>query len=118
MAHFWHPRTGTTAVPPHLAAATELLVIDLVTQHDPQAVSEFASCSNSRFAQSLLLQLAPVEALQLWVSAYGVHGGLAPEKTQQWVALFAQSAQSLLTAAGIFARDHPHIAHQRFAVIE
>jgi len=59
---------------------------------------------------------APVEALQLWVSAYGVHGGLAPEKTQQWVALFTQSAQSLLTAAGIFAGDYPHVAHQRFAV--
>jgi hypothetical protein len=54
MAHFWHPRTGTTAFLPHLAAATELLVIDLVTQQDPQANSEFASCSDSRFTQSLL----------------------------------------------------------------
>src|ERR1039458_7141439 len=99
MAHFWHPRTGTTAFLPHLAAATELLVIDLIAQHNPQADPEFASCGNSGFAQSLLGQLAPVEALQLWVSAYGVHGGLAPEKTQQWVALFTQSAQSLLTAA-------------------
>src|ERR1700674_770544 len=35
-----------------------------------------------------------------------------------WVALFAQPTESLLTAAGIFAWDHPHIARQRFAVIK
>src|ERR1700730_4951326 len=118
MTHFWHPRTGTTAVPPHLAAATELFVIDLVTQHDPQPDPEFTSGSDPGFAQSLLLQLAPVEALQVRISAYGMHGRLAPEKAQQWVALFAQPAESLLTAAGIFARDHPHITYQRFAVFE
>jgi len=44
MTHFWHPRTGTTAVLPHLAAATEFFVFDLVAQHDPQSDPEFASC--------------------------------------------------------------------------
>src|SRR6266478_1858986 len=117
MSHLWHPRTGTTAVPPHLAAAAELLVIDLITQHDPQADPEFASDGNSGFAQSLLGEFSPVEALQVWVSAYCVDGRLAPEKAQQGVALFAQPAESLLTGAGIFARDHPHITGQRFAVL-
>jgi hypothetical protein len=54
MTHFWHPRTGTTAVLPHLAAATEFFVFDLVAQHDPQPDPEFASCSDPRFTQSLL----------------------------------------------------------------
>src|SRR5229473_3525250 len=111
MTHLWHPRTGTTVFLPHLAAATELLVIDLVAQHDPQSDSEFASCSDSRFAQSLLCQLAPVEALQLGISAYGVYGCLAPQKPQEWVTLLAQPAQPLLTTAGVFARDHSHITH-------
>ena len=35
MTHLWHPRTGITAFLPHLAAATELFVIDPVAQHDP-----------------------------------------------------------------------------------
>jgi hypothetical protein len=36
MTQFWHLRTGATVFLPHLAAATELLVIDLVAQHHPQ----------------------------------------------------------------------------------
>ena len=94
MTHFWHPRTGTTAFLPHLAAATEFFVIDLVAQHDPQPDPEFASCGDPRFPQSLLGQLAPVETLQVWILAYGVDCCLAPEKAQKWVALFAQPAQS------------------------
>jgi hypothetical protein len=99
MAHLWHPRTGTTVFLPHLAAATELLVIDWVAQHDPQPDPQLASCSDSRFTQSLLCQLAPVEALQLWIAAHGVYGCLAPEKPQERVTLLAQPAEPLLTAA-------------------
>src|SRR5262249_3507586 len=83
MNPLWHPRTGTTAFLPHLTAATELLVIDLVSQHDPQPASEFTSYGDSRFTQPFLLQLAPVKAFQLWVSADCVHACLTPEKTQQ-----------------------------------
>jgi hypothetical protein len=54
MTHLWHPRTGTTAVLPHLAAATEFFVFDLVAQHDPQPDPEFASCGDPRLTQSLL----------------------------------------------------------------
>ena len=75
-----HPRTGTTAFLPHLSAATELLVIDLVAQHDPETNPEFASYSDSRFSQSLLYQLAPVETLQLRISPYRMHRCLAPRE--------------------------------------
>jgi hypothetical protein len=54
MNPFWHPRTGSTVFLPHLAAATELLIIDLLAQHDPQPDSELTTYSDSRFAQSLL----------------------------------------------------------------
>src|SRR5260370_33164040 len=83
MTHFWHPRTGSTAFLPHLAAATELLVIDLVAQHNVEPNPELTSCRDSSFPQSLLCQLAPVEALQFRDSAPGVHGRLAPEKAQK-----------------------------------
>src|SRR5580700_6016893 len=99
MTHFWHLRTGTPVFLPHLAAATELLVIDLVAQHDPQTDPELASCSHSRFSQSLLCQLVPVEALQLRISAHRVYGCLAPKEAQEGVTLFAQPTESLLTTA-------------------
>jgi hypothetical protein len=60
-----HPRTDTTAFLPRLSATTELLVIDLVTQHDPESDSEFPGCCDSRFPQSLLHQFPPIEAFQL-----------------------------------------------------
>src|ERR1700675_4432590 len=118
MTHFWHPRTGTTVFLPHLAAETELLVIDLLAQHDPQPDSQLASCSHSGFAQSLLCQLAPVEALQLWISTHGVYGCFAPEKPQEGVTLFAQPTEPLLTATGVLTGNHPHVAHHRFAISE
>jgi hypothetical protein len=80
MTHFWHPRS--TVFLPHLATATELLVIDLVAQHNVEPNPELASGRDSRFPQSLLCQLAPVEAMQLRVSAHRVYGRLAPEKAQ------------------------------------
>ena len=77
----WHPRTGSTVFLPHLAAATELLIIDLLAQHDPQSDSELTTYSDSRFAQPLLQQLASIKALQLWILACRVLGCLTPEKT-------------------------------------
>src|SRR5437870_6515127 len=88
---------GTTVLLSRLAAATELLVIDLIAQHDVEPDPKLAGRGDPRLAQSLLLQLAPVEALQLWILANGVHRCLAPEKTQQRVALLAQRTQPLPT---------------------
>jgi hypothetical protein len=44
-----------------LSATTELLVINLVPQHDPQADPEFARHGYPRFPQSFLNQFAAVE---------------------------------------------------------
>ena len=118
MTHLWHPRTGSTAFLPHLATTTELWIIDLVAQHDPQPDREFASCGDSGFTQSLRCQFAPVKALQLRVSAYRVYGRLAPEKTQQRITLLAQPTQPLPTSTRAFTRNHSYITRYRFAVSE
>ena len=52
-----------------------------------------------RLPPSLLHQFAPVEAFQLRIVAHRMHRRLAPEKAQQWVALFTQLAEPLPTAA-------------------
>jgi len=59
---FKHPRTGITAV--LLSTTTELLVINLIAQHDPQPDTQLARHRDTRLAQSLLNQLAAVEPLQ------------------------------------------------------
>src|SRR6516165_11092457 len=58
---FRHPRTGSTAL--LLSATTELLVIDLVPQHDPQANAQLARHRHARFPQSLLHEFAAIEPL-------------------------------------------------------
>src|SRR3974390_852120 len=64
---FRHPRTGSTAL--LLSATAELLVIDLVAQHDPQPDSQLASRCHACFPQPLLHQFAAIEPLQLGIAA-------------------------------------------------
>jgi len=75
---FGHPRTGITAL--LLSTTTELLVIDLVAQHDPQPDTQLARHRYARFAQPLLHQFAVIKALQLGVASRRVSPGLAPQK--------------------------------------
>src|SRR5215471_2268506 len=58
---FRHPRTGGTAL--FLPTTTELVVINLIPQHDPQANPELACHRHARFSQPLLHQFAAIESL-------------------------------------------------------
>ena len=49
-----HSRTGTTAFLLPLSTTTELLIINLIPQHDPQANPQFSCCGDSRFPQTFL----------------------------------------------------------------
>src|ERR1700759_2436582 len=76
---FRHPRTDSTAL--LLSTTTELLIIDLVAQHDPQPDSQLARHRHARLAQTLLHKFATVEPLQFGIAARRVSAGLVPEKT-------------------------------------
>ena len=98
-----HERTTThTSIParaspsrrPSWAATAELLVPDLIAQHDPEPNPELARRRDARFAEPLLLQFAPVEALELGIAPHRMDRRFAPEKPQQRVALFAQRPDS------------------------
>jgi hypothetical protein len=52
---FWHPRTGITALLLLLSTTTELVVLDLIPQHDPQPDPEFASHGHARLPETLLV---------------------------------------------------------------
>src|ERR1017187_6680607 len=84
IARVWHPRIGCTALLLLLllSTTTELVVINLVPQHDPESDSQLASDRDPCFSQPFLNQLAAVETLELWILPYRVDRRLAPEKPQ------------------------------------
>jgi hypothetical protein len=118
MAGFWHPRTGTTAFLTPQPTTTELVVLNLVPQHDPESDPQFASYGDPGLPQTFLDQFAAVETLQLRILTYRVHRRLAPEKPQQRIALFAQPTEPLPPSTGVFPRNYPHITSQGLAVCE
>jgi hypothetical protein len=95
---------------PQLSAATELCIINLIAQHDPQPNSQFASRCDPRFSHSLLHQLATIEALQLPIFLYRMHRCFRPQIAQQLVAFLGQFSQALSFSAGALAGNHPDIA--------
>jgi hypothetical protein len=87
-----HPRTGCTTLL-LLPTTTKLLIIDLVSQHDPQANTQLACHRHTRLPETLLHQLAAVETFQLRIAACRVSAGLIPQKAQQRITLFADSSE-------------------------
>src|SRR5262245_35705099 len=73
------------------STAAELVVIDLIAQHDPQPNAEFPGHRDSGFTDPLLLELSPKELTQRAIRADRVHGGLAPQIAQERIALLAQA---------------------------
>ena len=60
---------GTTALLSQLSTTTELLVINLVTQQDPESDPQLSCGCYFRFPQTLLHQLVLVKTLQLRIFA-------------------------------------------------
>src|SRR5499427_9972228 len=73
-----HSRMGFPFLP-QPSAATELFVVDLVAQHDPQANSKFAGGRDPRFAHSFLDELAPIETFQFRVFPHRMHCRFGPQ---------------------------------------
>ena len=60
---------GTTVLLSQLSATTELLVIDLVTQQDPESNPQLSCGCYFRFPQTFLHKLVLVKTLQLHILA-------------------------------------------------
>src|SRR5215470_985983 len=112
IARLWHPRHRPHRFLLHLSATTELLIINLIPQHDPQPDPQLAGYRHARLSQTFVNQFAAIETLQLGIAACRMCTGLTPEKPQQWTALFGYSAEPLLSATGVFPRDDPYITQR------
>src|SRR5260370_14557515 len=62
---FWHSRTGITAFLLLLSTTTELVVLNLIPQHDPQPDPQRACHRHARFPQTLLHQFAAWDSLRI-----------------------------------------------------
>jgi hypothetical protein len=104
---FKHPRTGCTTLV-LLSATTELFVVNLVPQHDPQSDPELAGYRHALSPQTFVNQFAAIETLQLRIAAYRMSTGFTPKKPQQRTALFRHSTEPLLSSTGVLPRgDFP-----------
>ena len=54
---FWHPRTGFTAFLLLLSTTTELVVLNLIAQHNPQPDPELASYRHTRLPRPFCTNL-------------------------------------------------------------
>src|SRR5438874_2483995 len=75
------PRQPTTA---------ELCVVDLIAQHDPETNAQFPRRRDAGFRESFLHDLPTIETLEVGIASHGRRGRLAPEKTRERIALFAE----------------------------
>src|SRR5215471_9294450 len=89
-----------------LSATTELFIINLVPQHDPQADPQLACYRHARFPQTFPNQFATIETLQLRIAVYRMSPGFTPKEPQQPTALLGHPTEPLRSSAGVFPRDH------------
>jgi Nucleotidyl transferase AbiEii toxin, Type IV TA system len=111
-----HPRTGGTAL--SLPTTTELLIIDLISQHDPQANPQLTRDRHTRLPQALLHQFAAIETLQLRIAARRMSAGLIPKKAQQRITLFGDFAEPSASSTRALLRNESYVAGQRLAIDE
>ena len=72
---------GTTVLLSQLSATTELLIINLVTQQDPESDSQLSCRSYFCFPQTFLHQLVLLKMLQLRILANRMPHRFTPQKT-------------------------------------
>src|SRR2546430_13717552 len=89
---------GFPALPP-LSAATELFVVNLVAQHDPQADTQFVRRRNPRLAHPFLDKLATIEAFQLRIFSYRMDRRFGPQIAQDRKSTRLNSSHSQISYA-------------------
>jgi len=77
-----HSRMGTTVLLSQLSATTEFLVINLVTQQDPESDPQLSCGCHFRFPQTFLHKLVLVKTLQLHILANRMPHRFTPQKTK------------------------------------
>ena len=114
MNHPEHARTGTSAVGGSSQAATslrrgqgrpapptELVIVDLIAQHNKQPHEELAGDGDFGFGAPASMHEREVGPLEIGIHARGMRGGLPEGEAEQRAALLGDVAEVMFIGGGV-----------------
>src|SRR5882724_12205515 len=114
MNHSEHARTGTSAVGQWIQSATslrrdgswtapapELVIIDLIAQHNEQSHEQLASDRHFGFGASAPMHEGEVGPLEVGTHARGMRGSLTEGEAKERAALLGDVAQMIFIGRGV-----------------
>ena len=110
IADFKLPRTGRTAL--LLSATTELLVIDLIAQHDPQPDPQLAGRSHARFP----LAVEPNNEGALWFLAFPLIGAERFDEAVETLERVASLSHRSSAVLGLLVHAYAHAGRRKEAL--
>src|SRR6266700_6514863 len=129
MNHSEHARTGTSAVGGSRQAATslgrgqpapatELVIVDLIAQHNKQPYEELAGDGDFGFRAAAAMHECEVGALEIGIHARGMGGGLPEGEAEQRAALLGDMAEVIFIGGGTEGWGQADVADHVLAVVE
>ena len=131
MNHPEHARTGTSAVGglrqsaislgrgrSRPAPPTELVIVDLIAQHNEEAHEELAGDGDFGFRAPASMDEREVGALEIGIHARGMRGGLPEGEAEQRAALRGDVAEVIFIGGGIEGGGQADVTHDVLAVVE
>jgi len=97
-------------------AAPELVIVDVVTQHDEEPHEELAGHGDFRLGAPAPLRQGAIRAGELRIEARGMGGGLAEDKPEERTALLGNLAEPVLVGRGPEGGGQADIADDVLAV--
>src|SRR6266581_4008509 len=126
-----HARTGTSAVGRGIQSATslrrdgswtapslELVIVDLIAQHNEEAHEELAGDGDFGFGATASMHEGEVGSLEVGIHARGMRGGLPEGKAEEGAALLGDVAQMIFIGRGVQGRGQADVADDVLAVGE
>src|SRR6267143_6743853 len=124
-----HARTGTSAVggssqsAPSLprgrgrpAPPTELVIVDLIAQHNEQPHEELAGDGDCCLLAPASMHEREVGALEVGIHAGGMRGGLSEGEAEEGAALLGDVAQMIFIGRGVQGGGQADVADDVLAV--
>ena len=131
MNHPEHARTGTSAVggsrqaatslrrgQGRPAPATELVIVDLIAQHNEQPHEELARDGDFGFGTPASMHEREVGPLEVGIHARGMRGGLPEREAEQRAALLGDVAEVMFIGGGVEGRGQADVTDHVLAVVE
>ena len=111
-----HPRIEASPCCRPCSATAEFVVVNLITEQNPEADAELACSRHPSFAYTFLLEFPSIKSLQPVILPRRVHGRFAPYKSEEPISLFREPPEALTAAARVFAGNQANVARDGFAI--